>query len=305
MRGSIRLLSMSGQPFCFLDLPRDVRLIVYEHLTPTTFQEVFETSLLQPAVSSSTTLREVFETNVLHPNFSSTTSHVDQTRNTKVVMTRKSLSSAILRVCKLIYDEAAPMLSKQREEVLHAPVRWTIEPKDCNALLPYLTQLMPTHPSPHESSFDKIILARCRRLFAEKQARGIRNVQIVIEPPRSQDAKTEYKDMPDKRILVTLNGDEMTFGYQGAEPGEVTFLFGNPGQSVHEYEYKLKNMEASEWEEWENEWLCQYMVVVHTALDMPNSTTMEDRRRQHDAGVMETYSLSWVCNCILAMCGRI
>jgi hypothetical protein len=93
---------MDTQIFRFLDLPAELRLMVYDHLTP----DIHRSTWKAPTTS--------------------TTSDTSTTELSSIVTTEKVLSPAILRVCKVIHTEADPILSKELQKMMPEPFRLNV-----------------------------------------------------------------------------------------------------------------------------------------------------------------------------------
>jgi hypothetical protein len=93
---------MATQIFRFFDLPAELRLAVYEHITPYIGYSVWKVPITLPTPDPSTTALS------------------------SIVKITKSLSLAILRVYKSTYAEAHPILSGQLRKMKPEPVRLNV-----------------------------------------------------------------------------------------------------------------------------------------------------------------------------------
>jgi hypothetical protein len=160
MPGSMQPKATPAEPFRFLDLPIDLRLMVYEHLAPETLQNVFEiVSRLIPTNYGETSKGIEKTTWAMQEE---TIEVLDPTEKSEyhIVVQRQSLSSAILRVCKLVHYEAAPILAKQLQAVLVAPIQ--IE-GPCHHCL----------DAAYEEDFYFSWFSRCLLLIAQKRWRMV------------------------------------------------------------------------------------------------------------------------------------
>jgi hypothetical protein len=89
-------MSQSPQPFRLLDLPAELRVMVYERVTPTTHQHV----LAGPGPNGD-------------PSYS--------------VLVRQGLPTALLQTCRQIEHEAKSSFDKKYDEILKEPVRFVVD----------------------------------------------------------------------------------------------------------------------------------------------------------------------------------
>ncbi|KAI4618494.1 hypothetical protein J4E80_005095 [Alternaria sp. BMP 0032] len=99
---------MSTQPFRFLDLPAELRCMVYEAIDVATRKEKYNPSIIRRKQDDAVSRR-----------------------SGKLVMYRRILPMSILATCRLVNREAAPIITRKAHMILKEPVRfymnWTPE----------------------------------------------------------------------------------------------------------------------------------------------------------------------------------
>ncbi|KAI4935711.1 uncharacterized protein J4E92_003002 [Alternaria infectoria] len=120
---------MSSRPFRFLDLPAELRCMVYEATDIATRKEKYKpTTRYKP------------------PNVYIKQDDGSSQGNGKLVMYRRALPMSILVTCRLVNKEAAPIIAQKLKTMVREPVRFRMDWTAANRIQNHLNICLNTSP---------------------------------------------------------------------------------------------------------------------------------------------------------------
>jgi hypothetical protein len=242
---------MSVEPFRFLDLPKELRLMVYDNITTTTHRYTFKYSPSVPMAFG-------------------------QAQPSSITVTMKSLPLAILRACKFVHEEASLIMSAKLLQLEQEPIR--VE-TDIDTLIAFC------RPSPLKvANFPvlRYIRDRCLPVLfhtspAHRSSPDAFQVEVAIRP--SARSANEFEMLQTWRRLagiVSTWNISCLMRYKGllpsipsilgvragrslwdpaTRPGQFTLLVTNNDQPVESL-MRLEEMKEEDWNRMLQEWVC-------------------------------------------------